>query len=123
VKLAEFNVTPYGYGGNYGTNALKVTVGSVTVWYSYDQPVAFETCATGLVVCENAWSKTTGKHLNIIDGGNKSSRLPVAEFEKRLQTVISTVTKVMQLLDQPEKLGILKLLDDKPQIEVHVPTS
>jgi len=118
VKIAEFSVEPYGYDGNYGTNALKVTIGNVTIWYSYDQPVAFETHATGLVVCENAWTRTTGKHLNIIDGGDKGSRLPVAEFEKKLQAAISNVSKVLQLLDQPEKLGLLELLDNKQKIEV-----
>ena len=121
MKIAEFSVEPYGYNGNYGTNALKITVGGVTIWYSYDTAVAFETHATGLVVCENVWGKTTGKHLNIIDGGNKSARLPAAEFEKKLQAVVNIVSKVMQLLDQPEKLGLLELLDGKPQLEVRLP--
>lgn len=50
---------------------MEVTVGNVTLWFSYRTVVAFSTPETGLVVRENDWKGTTGKHLNWIDGGNK----------------------------------------------------
>lgn len=41
------------------------------------------------VVRENAWGRTTGKHLNIIDGGGKearAARLPSNVFEQAYAT-------------------------------------
>ena len=34
------------------------------------------------VVHQNDWSNTTGKHLNWIDGGDKSSRVSADEFHR-----------------------------------------
>ena len=68
---------------NYGAHSLKVTVGNFTVYFSYKTPVAFEG-REGLVCSENAWSTTTGKHLNWIEP-NKKARVPHAEFEAKLQ--------------------------------------
>ena len=48
------------------------------------KPVAFRTFETGLVVRENDWGLTTGKHLNAIDGGEKSKRVSGDVFEKML---------------------------------------
>ena len=39
--------------------------------------------ATGLVVRENNWGPTTGKHLNAIDGGDKKARLSADAFEAK----------------------------------------
>ena len=35
----------------------------------------------GLIVSQNCWGVTTGKHLNWIAGGHKKDRKPNAEFE------------------------------------------
>jgi len=35
-----------------------------------------------LIVSENVWSRTTGKHLTQIDGGDKKSRIPHDQFVK-----------------------------------------
>jgi hypothetical protein len=37
-----------------------------------------------VTVGENVWGPTTGKHLNLVDGGDKDSRLGQEEFEARL---------------------------------------
>lgn len=78
--------TIMGYGdyasSNYGLNAIRVSVGPITVYYSYRTPVAFRVQGRDLVVRENMWSATTGKHLNWIDGGNKKERVDSAEFER-----------------------------------------
>lgn len=76
------NYGPY-QNDNYGAHSLRVDVGRLTLWYSYRTVVAFSAGA-GIVVSENDWGPTTGKHINAIDGGDKKSRLPRAEFEKAL---------------------------------------
>jgi hypothetical protein len=55
-------------------NFTEVTVGDLTVWFSYRTPVAFHTPEGGRHVCENVWSKTTGKHLAYLDGGGREGR-------------------------------------------------
>jgi hypothetical protein len=50
-------------------------------YYSYATPVAFERYGK-LFVSENVWSRTTGKHLTQIDGGDRKSRIPHDEFVK-----------------------------------------
>jgi hypothetical protein len=68
--------------GNYGAHCLRVTVGPITVWYSYTTPIAFHVGQNERVVRVNDWQQTTGKHLNAIDGGNKKSRVSGEEFER-----------------------------------------
>lgn len=64
----------------------RVDVNGITVWFSYDTPIAFRMETQGVVatfVRENDWSNTTGKHLNSIDGGDKDAkdeRLTEEEF-------------------------------------------
>ena len=56
-------------------NFTKINIGALTVWFSYETPIAFKngTWST-LVVSENVWGPTTGKHLNYIDGGDKEAK-------------------------------------------------
>jgi hypothetical protein len=70
---------------NYGAHTLCVSVGTVDMYFSYKTLVAFRTPDTGLVVGENVYSPTTGKHLNWIDGGKtaKKDRLDRSEFESK----------------------------------------
>lgn len=71
-------------------NALKFDFGPIRVWFSYTTPVAFMRDGDARpIVSENAWSRTTGKHLNAIDGGNKRSRLPREDFERALAAALS----------------------------------
>lgn len=54
--------------------------------FSYKTPIAFA-CGGVVVVRQNDWSTTTGKHLNAIDGGSteaKKARLSSAEFQATL---------------------------------------
>lgn len=68
-----------------GSNALRFDYGNgLTVWFSYQTPVAFARDGRK-VVRENDWSNTTGKHLNSIDGGDKDSRIPGKDFENLLK--------------------------------------
>ncbi len=61
-------------------NTVRVDVGELTTWFSYTTCVAFRFRGGRLVVRENAWGPTTGKHLNLIDGGNQSSRVNATTF-------------------------------------------
>lgn len=75
--------------GNYGAHCLRVTVGPVTVWYSYTTPIAFHVNGHERVVRVNSWQQTTGKHLNAIDGGNKKSRVSGDDFERLWQEQVA----------------------------------
>ena len=55
-------------------NFTKINIGTITVWFSYETPIAFQVDGQPLVVRENVWSTTTGKHLNAIDGGDKEAK-------------------------------------------------
>lgn len=71
-------------------NFSQVSVGDLSVYFSYRTPIAFYTPATGQVVRQNDWSTTTGKHLNYCDGGDaaaKRLRLPSNEFTDKLAEV------------------------------------
>lgn len=76
---------------NYGAHTLKVHFMSVTLYYSYRTIIAFSSPHDGLVVCENQWGPTTGKHLNWIDGGDKKSRVNRREFQEKLQSALSRI--------------------------------
>lgn len=74
--------------GNYGTHCIRLDIGSLALWFSYDTVVAFHEDGHSRRVSKNLWGPTTGKHLNAIDDGNKKDRLPRKEFEKQLNGVL-----------------------------------
>jgi hypothetical protein len=69
---------------NYGTaeNTRLLNFGPVTVWFSYETAVAFRVDGLPQRVLNYKGSKTTYKHLNMIDGGNKENRLNEADFQR-----------------------------------------
>jgi hypothetical protein len=84
MKLPRFWV--YGpYSSNYGAHALAFEDAEGNQFYfSYDTLVAFRSAKSNrLVVRQNLWGTTTGKHLNAIDGGAKADRVSTQEFEDR----------------------------------------
>jgi len=86
-KIEMPSISSYGNysSSNYGAHCLRVEVAGVTVWFSYTTPVAFRGKEGGTVVRKNDWSTTTGKHLNLIDGGSpasKKERVSGEDFEK-----------------------------------------
>jgi hypothetical protein len=76
----------YYYRTNSGEqpNAVCVEVNGTQFYFSYQTCVAFRHKGK-LVVCENIWSATTGRHLNAIDGGAREQRVGWAEFEQLLE--------------------------------------
>jgi len=79
----------HGYAGNNEPNNYILTIGKMSIWFSYETPVAF--CGGNIgdvVVCrQNEWSTTTGKHLNAIMP-NKKARITGEEFTKQLNAML-----------------------------------
>lgn len=91
------NITLGKYGEyrseNYGSNAMVLSLGGLMLYISYSTVIAIYTSALGLVVRQNDWSKTMGKHRNWIDGGwidggDKKNRLPFLTFEQILHDTL-----------------------------------
>ena len=87
MKLPEIS----GYGdyssSNYGVNSLRVDMPFFTLWYSYDTIIAYRDRDDSLVIRENAWSTTTGKHLNWINP-DKSKRIDGELFKQKLEAML-----------------------------------
>jgi len=66
--------------GLSGQNTTCVTVLGIDVYFSYKTAIAFRINGR-LVVRENVWGVTTGKHLNLIDDGKKDDRVSGEEFK------------------------------------------
>ena len=76
---------------SFNNNLTKIEItNTISVWVSYETIVAFYD-GDHLVVCDNVWGTTTGKHLNSIDGGRKINRLPYKEFNKKLNSLEQTI--------------------------------
>lgn len=69
------------------SNMAEVSLGWLTVWFSYSTPVAFRVDGSPLVIARNQWGKATERHLNLIDSG-KSRRVPHAELLELLEALI-----------------------------------
>jgi hypothetical protein len=70
----------YGNSASAENNAKRVSVAGTSFFFSYETLVAVRNM-NGTRVVQNQWGPTTGKHLNAIDGGNKSNRLTPDEFQ------------------------------------------
>lgn len=82
----KLNVKSYGgyKSDNYGVNSLMVTDSGIEYYYSYTALIGIK--SRGILKCiRNYWGKTTGKHLNWLDGGNKKDRLTSEEFQKYVE--------------------------------------
>ncbi len=77
--------------GTQGTRGNVVSVGDSLFYLSYDTIVAFSTPKTGLVCCENCWSRTTNKHLNKI--APKEDRIDRKSFLEKLEEVERELSK------------------------------
>ena len=82
------NISSYGNyaSSNYGAHSLRVNMGSLTLYFSYETIIAFRTC--GRLICsENVWSTTTGRHLNRIEP-DKKQRVSHKGFEAALIKIL-----------------------------------
>lgn len=64
-------------------------IGDKRVYFSYETPIAFWN-GSELFVSENEWSRTTGRHLNAIDGGDRFNRIPHCELMSLLNNYTLT---------------------------------
>lgn len=89
TTLTMPKISSYGQysSDNYGAHTMLVEVGPLDLYYSYQTLIAFRSPETGLVVHENDWGPTTGKHLKWIDNGCKAARLGSAAFDAKWATV------------------------------------
>lgn len=60
---------------------VQVVVGQLTVWFSYENPIAFQVQGKPLIVSENQWNASTAYHLAELDPENKF-RVPAQQFEQ-----------------------------------------
>lgn len=68
--------------GNYGVHCMKVEVGRLTVWFSYETAIAFQVGDGPVYVSENDWGPTTGKHIRwVLRDSPRAAQLPRDEFE------------------------------------------
>ena len=86
-----------GVSSETGSNYSAVKFDNLEIYFSYKTPIAFwalgivpKLSATALVVRENDWGPTTGKHLNAIDGGDRKLRIPGKIFESKLAEVLKS---------------------------------
>ena len=86
LKIRKWNYGKY-TNDNYGANTIAIDVGHVTFFFSYDTIVAFLEPGVGLVIVENAWGPTTGKHLNWIS--EHRERTSQEEFEQKLGALLN----------------------------------
>ena len=57
---------------NIRPNFNRLQLGFGDVYFSYETPIAFQAVSGPLIVRENEWGPTTGKHLNYLNGDKKS---------------------------------------------------
>jgi len=74
--------------------ARGVHIGVLTFWFSYYTVIAFKEAGHSVVVSENERGPTTEQLLYWIDGGDRKSRLPREEFEKRLEELLAKYSLV-----------------------------
>lgn len=71
-----------------------VSIGDLDLYFSYEAVVAFRARGISLIVSENIWSATTGKHINAI-AGKGYPRLPREKFREMLKEVLMPITMAM----------------------------
>lgn len=69
------------------TKQIEVVIGRLTLYFSYETVIAFHSPKMGLVISENIWTMTTGRHLNEIDP-DKSIRLKHGDFLEKLSQTL-----------------------------------
>jgi len=74
-------------------NLTRIDIGNLAIFFSYGEMVAFQTPDNALAVIENQWGSTTGKHLNMIDGGG--DRLSPEQFKQQWDRIQSAINSVV----------------------------
>ena len=100
-KLGNVEIKKWNYGRSnspgYGAHTQALMIGGLTLFFSYDTIVGFQWRGKEYY-CINEFSRTTGKHLNMLCPDKKRRIKPVA-FDKLLQAAFSDF-KWMQVLEK-----------------------
>ena len=89
-------------------NYSAVTVfDALKVWFSYNTIIAFWTPDSGLVVSENVWSKTTGKHLNWLEP-DKKCRVSNDDFNAMLFSIMDRAEAAVRTAIETPDSELLK---------------
>jgi hypothetical protein len=75
-----------------GDKGTEIAIGNITVYFSYNTIVAFETPEHGLICCENIWGSTTGNHLNSIEPDH-DARYDPGTFKGKLEELEFKLSK------------------------------
>lgn len=100
---------------NLTSNFNKVTIGNLTMWFSYETMVAFQFLEK-LVVHQNDWTTTTGKHLNLISADKKlrvNHQIFLVEWfniEKLRQEEKEEIDVASDLLEEKGFVNVAKIL-------------
>lgn len=82
------SLSSYGnHSNSYGPHSIKITIGPLTLYFIYQVVVAFRD-GGDIKVIQNQWGPITGKHLDLIDGGNTANRLTLERFNEELKAVL-----------------------------------
>jgi hypothetical protein len=68
---------------NFGNTSI-VTIGKLTIWFSYKTPIAYQVEGKPMVVGDLHYSNTTSKHLNKIEP-EKKKRIDYKQFTAQLE--------------------------------------
>lgn len=100
--------------GNYGSHTLAVEVGGITVWFSYETPIAFKVPGQPVIVSENLWGPTTAKHI----------RWVMAEARQHTQVSRTTFELLWSAVLRDQGVGLRggpghreALREDGPQVD------
>lgn len=81
MQMPKFSCYVRHTSNNYGLNSLCSEADGRDFYFSYRTLVAFRGRDGRLIVRQNDWGPTTGRHLNTIDNGRKDARLASDAFE------------------------------------------
>lgn len=70
-------------------NFAIVHLPQVSLAFSYDTCIAYRDRGPW-VVRHNGWGPTTGKHMNHLDNGDKTDRVPSDQFEDQVRDLLTT---------------------------------
>ena len=66
-------------------NLYEVQGGTLRIYFSYETPIAFVSSSGKAYIAKNIWSRTTGKHLNMVK--NIVSDPEEIDFEELLRII------------------------------------
>lgn len=101
---------------NSAKNFNSFKIGNIRFYFSYETLVAFVHPTHGMVVLENYWGPTTGKHLNWL-AVDKKDRKTNEEFEALLADIEINVRTPTAVQPMNEDAGIDEAFENRTFVE------